>query len=55
MPRPPHRVGADVGQPGPFEARLFEERYEFGSPWSVTQKCRPGGISRRGGPSPEGV
>src|SRR5262249_39202271 len=55
-PRPAtHRVGRRCRAPRPFKARLFEERYEFGPPWVVTQKCLPGGISRRGGPSPEGV
>jgi hypothetical protein len=36
-------------------ARLFGERYEFGWPWGVTRKCLPGGMSRRGAPSPEGA
>ncbi len=29
-------------------AWLFGERYGFGSPWRVTRKCLPGGISRPG-------
>src|ERR1700724_844568 len=36
-------------------ARLFRERYEFGSPRGVTRRRLPGGISRRGDPSPEGA
>ena len=53
--RPHHRVGGRCRAARPREARLLQERYEFGSAWGVTQKCLPGGISRRGGPSPEGV
>src|SRR6266700_8395202 len=36
-------------------ARLFGKRYEPGPPWGVTRRCLPGGISRRGDPSPEGA
>ena len=36
-------------------ARLFGERYESWPPWGVTRRCLPGGMSRRGDPSPEGA
>src|SRR5690242_3437008 len=36
-------------------ARLFGERYESRSPWGVTRRWRPGGMSPRGRSSPEGV
>ena len=41
-------------QPGPF-GQLLRERYEFRLPWGVTRKCLPGGMLRRGDPSPEGA
>ena len=46
--------GPMATSPAPL-ARLFWERYEGRPPWGVTQKCLPGGMSRRGDPSPEGA
>src|SRR5262249_33513311 len=44
-----HRLAVAGGR------RPFWERYEFGPPWGVTQRCLPGGMSLRGDPSPEGA
>src|SRR5690349_3937977 len=52
--RPSHLVGPVAGSPA-LVARLLRERYGSGSPWRVTRRCPPGGISRRGDRSPEGA
>jgi hypothetical protein len=52
--RPSHPVGPLAASPA-LVARLFGERYGFGSPWRVTRRCPPGGMSRRGDRSPEGA
>jgi hypothetical protein len=46
--------GPVAGSPAPV-ARLFGKRYGFSPAQGVTRRCLPGGISRRGDLSPEGV
>jgi len=46
--------GPVAGSPA-LVAWLFGKRYGFPPAQGVTRRCLPGGISRRGDPSPEGV